>query len=143
MLPRLRVGNKRQALHELAKRAAQLCPIAERELMQILVKREKQGTTGLGDGVAIPHGKVPDLPHMIGVFARLERPDRIRRGRWRAGRPRLPAAVAGGENAEHLRALAKVARLFRHADMRRKLRGTESASALHALLTDQPIPHAA
>ena len=70
----LRVTSKKQALQELAKRAAELTKQPERAIFEVLVERERLGTTGVGNGIAIPHGKLPDLDRLYALFARLETP---------------------------------------------------------------------
>src|SRR6266568_7275213 len=74
VIPALKVNNKKQALQELAARAAALTGQNERSIFEILLQREKLGTTAVGYGVAIPHGKLPKLEKLFGFFARLERP---------------------------------------------------------------------
>src|SRR5689334_20995693 len=70
----LRVTSKKQALQELARRAAPLVGQDERSIFEVLLERERLGSTGIGTGVAIPHGRLPGLARLHGVFARLERP---------------------------------------------------------------------
>ncbi len=70
----LRVTSKKQALQELAKRAAGLTGQPERAIFEVLIERERLGTTGVGNGIAIPHGKLADLDRLYGLFARLETP---------------------------------------------------------------------
>ena len=74
ILPALKVNSKKQALQELAARAAALTGQNERSVFEVLLQREKLGTTAVGYGVAIPHGKLPKLEKLFGLFARLERP---------------------------------------------------------------------
>src|SRR6202041_3742346 len=74
ILPALKVNNKKQVLHELAARAAVLTGQNERAIFDILMQREKLGSTAIGNGIAIPHGKMPGLTRLFGLFARLERP---------------------------------------------------------------------
>src|SRR6185312_8619294 len=74
ILPALKVNSKKQALQELAARAAELTGQNERAIFEVLLRREKLGTTAVGYGVAIPHGKLPKLEKLFGLFARLERP---------------------------------------------------------------------
>jgi len=74
ILPALKVISKKQALQELAARAALLTGQNERSVFEVLLQREKLGTTAVGYGVAIPHGKLPKLEKLFGLFARLERP---------------------------------------------------------------------
>ena len=101
---------------------------------QILQQREKLGSTGVGNGIAIPHGKLPKLNKLFGLFARLERPVEFEA---LDGQPvdlvfLLLAPEAAG--ADHLKALARVARLLRDADVARKLRDSRDAEALYAVL---------
>ncbi|HKW54621.1 MAG TPA: PTS sugar transporter subunit IIA, partial [Stellaceae bacterium] len=74
VIANLRAANKRQALQELAKRAAALTGRHERAIFEVLLERERLNTTGIGNGTALPHGRLPDLPRLYGLFARLERP---------------------------------------------------------------------
>ena len=74
VVPNLRATSKKQALQELARRAAEITGLAERAIFDVLVEREKLGTTGVGNGIAIPHGKLASLTRLYGLFARLERP---------------------------------------------------------------------
>ena len=74
IIPALKVNSKKQALQELAAKAAELCGQSERTILEILQQREKLGSTGVGNGIAIPHGKLPKLNKLFGLFARLERP---------------------------------------------------------------------
>ena len=73
IFPALKVKNKKQAIQELAARAAELTGQNERAILDILLQREKLGSTAVGSGVAIPHGKLPKLGRLFGLFARLER----------------------------------------------------------------------
>ena len=74
IIPALKVNGKKQAIQELAARAAELTGQGERAILEILLQREKLGSTGVGNGIAIPHGKLPKLGRLFGLFARLERP---------------------------------------------------------------------
>ena len=75
IIPALKVNGKKQVLQELAARAAELSGQSERTILETLQQREKLGSTGVGNGIAIPHGKLPKLAKLFGLFARLERPD--------------------------------------------------------------------
>ena len=70
----LKATSKKQALLELSEKAAELSGLAAREIFDALLQRERLGSTGIGDGVAIPHGKLMKLKNIFGIFARLERP---------------------------------------------------------------------
>ena len=74
VFPSLRASSKKQALQELAQHAADLAGRDQREIFETLLQRERLGSTGVGNGIAIPHGKLPGLPRLFGAFARLEKP---------------------------------------------------------------------
>ena len=74
VLASLKAGSKKQALQELSARAADITGLHERQIFDVLLERERLGTTGVGQGIAIPHGKLRDLKRLYGVFARLETP---------------------------------------------------------------------
>ncbi len=124
IIPALKVTSKKQAIQELAAKAARLTGQNERGVLEILLQREKLGSTGVGNGIAIPHGKLAKLDRLFGLFARLDRPvdfDAL------DGQPvdlifLLLAPEAAG--ADHLKALARVARLLRDPDVARKLATT-------------------
>src|ERR1700738_1838747 len=142
IIPALKVNSKKQVLQELAAKAAELCGQSERTILEILQQREKLGSTGVGNGIAIPHGKLPKLNKLFGLFARLERSVDFEA---LDGQPvdlvfLLLAPEAAG--ADHLKALARVARLLRDPDVARKLRESRDAEALFAVLTLSP-PEAA
>ncbi|WP_114392437.1 PTS IIA-like nitrogen regulatory protein PtsN [Oleisolibacter albus] len=143
ILPNLRAGSKKQALQELARKAAELTGQHERAIFDVLVERERLGTTGVGRGIAIPHGKLPGLPGVLAVFARLERPvdfEAIDEQPVDLMCLLLAPETAG---ADHLKALARVSRLLRDPVLCDKLRGAETADALYALLTRDEQSNAA
>ncbi len=117
--------------------------IHERTIYDVLIERERLGSTGIGMGIGIPHGRLPGLDRLCGIFARLDRPvpfDAI------DDQPvdlifLLLAPESAG--ADHLKALARVSRLLRDRTVCEKLRGTDNADALYALLIDPTPSHAA
>jgi PTS system nitrogen regulatory IIA component len=137
--PQLRVNSKKQALQELAERAAQLTGRPEREIFETLLQRERLGSTGVGNGIAIPHGKMAKMERLFGLFARLDKPIDFEA---LDGEPvdlvflLLAPETAG---ADHLKALARVARLLRDPDLAQRLRASRDAEALYVVLT-QPQP---
>lgn len=143
VVPSLRVTSKKQALQELAKKAAELTGQPERALFEVLIERERLGTTGVGHGIGIPHGKLPELERLHGLFARLESAidfDAIDEQPVDLIFVLLAPETAG---ADHLKALARVSRLFRDRAICEKLRGSDSADAIYALLTQGAASHAA
>ena len=139
----LRVTSKKQALQELSKRAAEITGQQERAIFEVLIERERLGTTGVGNGIAIPHGKLAGMDRLQGLFARLQTPvefDAI------DDQPvdlifLLMAPETAG--ADHLKALARVSRLLRDRVVCDKIRGSENPEAIYALLTESAASHAA
>ena len=143
VVAQLRVTGKKQVLQEIARRAAAATGINERRIYEVLSERERLGTTGIGRGVAVPHGKLAELPRVYGLFARLDRPiafDSIDNQPVDLVFVLLAPLDAG---AEHLKALAMVSRRLRDHTICEKLRGTDNPDALYALLTDRTESHAA
>ena len=134
IVPALKVNGKKQAIQELAAKAAKLSGQNERVIFDTLMQREKLGSTGVGNGIAIPHGKLPKLEKLFGLFARLDRPIDFEA---LDGQPvdliflLLAPETAG---ADHLKALARVARLLRESDVVTKLRQSRDADAIYAVL---------
>lgn len=143
IVPNLKVTSKKQTLQELARHGAEATGLDEREIFEVLLERERLGTTGVGAGVAIPHGKLAGLKRLYGVFARLEQPvdfDSIDEQPVDLIFLLLAPETAG---ADHLKALARVSRHLRDREMCEKLRGSDTAEALYSLLTEEPASHAA
>ena len=135
ILPALKVNNKKQALQELAARAAELSGQNERSIFEVLLQREKLGTTAVGYGVAIPHGKLPKLEKLFGLFARLERPIDFEA---MDGQPvDLIFLLLAPEHAgaDHLKALARISRLLREPSSIERLRASQDRAAIYSVLT--------
>jgi len=143
IIPRLRAKTKKQALHELAARAAEVTGLEPRTIFETLLQRERLGSTGLGRGIAIPHVKFKALKNIVCLFARLEEP--VEFEAHDAEPVDLIFLLLAPEHAsgDHLKALARVSRLLRDAAMCDKLRGSDSAEAIYALLTQTEASHAA
>jgi len=127
-------GNKRALLQQMAQFAAGRLQVDAAEILSSISERERLGSTGFGQGVAIPHGKIEGLARIYGMFARLSEPVD-----YKAidGQPvdlvflLLSPPDAG---AEHLKALAAISRVTRHAPTLEKMRGARSRDALAAVL---------
>ncbi|HXQ50693.1 MAG TPA: PTS IIA-like nitrogen regulatory protein PtsN [Stellaceae bacterium] len=139
----LRAANKKQLLQELAKRAAALGALDEKAVYDTLAERERLGSTGIGSGTAVPHGRLPSLTRIFGLFARLEKPIPFDSVDDQPVDLVFLLLTPEGAGADHLKALARVSRLFRDRAVCAKLRGTDRAEALYALLTDRTASHAA
>ncbi len=135
VLPAVRAANQRQVLLEVSGRAGRVTGISDREIFEILSQRERLGSTGVGHGIAIPHGSIAGLSGAVGIFARLERPCD-----WDSD-DGLPVDIVfalltpPGAGADHLKALARVARALRDQTLTAKLRSTDDTDAIWSLLT--------
>ncbi len=143
VIPTLRVNGKKQALQELSERAAEASGLPAREIFDAILQRERLGPTGVGDGIAIPHGKLVRCERICGVFARLERPIDFEA---LDGLPvdlifLLIAPETAG--ADHLKALAAIARALRNPGVAAQLRGARDAATIYSLLTISPASNAA
>jgi PTS system nitrogen regulatory IIA component len=140
---RFNAASKRQALQGVADVASRSLGLPSSPILEALLEREQSGSTGVGQGVAVPHAKLEGLDRMFGVFVRLDTPvafDAV------DDRPvdLLFALFAPPESGvEHLRALAKVSRLLRQGELREQLRQARTDDALYALLSRTAEPTAA
>jgi len=143
VLPVVKATAKKPLFVELSQAAAVLTGVGEREIFDALLQRERLGSTGIGSGIAIPHGKFAGIRSLVGLFARLERPIDFESLDGEPVDLVFVLLAPEGAGADHLRALARVARIFRDTEMTRKLRATRDAHALHALLTGDQSSRAA
>lgn len=143
ILPNLRVTSKKQALQELAARAATLTGFDAETILGVLIERERLGTTGIGNGVAIPHGRLPQLSSVQGLFARLEKPIDFDSVDDEPVDLLFLLLAPAGAGADHLKALAKVSRLLRNESLCQKLRGSTTVEAIYSLLTSAESSEAA
>ena len=140
---RLRVTSKKQLLQELAKRAAELSGCGERQIFDVLLERERLGSTGVGNGIAIPHGRLPGLRRLHGLFLRVDPSIDFNAVDEQPVDLVFLLLAPEAAGADHLKALARVSRLLRDRQICEKLRGAESPDALYALLTEAQTSHAA
>ena len=139
----LKATSKKQALQDLAKRAAEVSGLHERAIFDVLMERERLGTTGVGNGIAIPHGKLASLDRLHGLFARLEQPIDFHAIDERPVDLIFVLLAPENAGADHLKALARISRLLRNNGICDKLRGTDSAEALFAILIETQEDRAA
>ena len=134
IIPALKVNSKKQALQEIAAKAAQLSGQNERIIFETLLQREKLGSTGVGNGIAIPHGKLPKLARLFGLFARLDRPVDFEALDGQPVDLVFLLLAPEGAGADHLKALARVARMLRDPEVARKLRELRDVEAIYSVL---------
>ena len=143
ILPSLKAQNKKQLLQEVAHAAGKLTAIDHRVIFETLLQREKLGSTGVGHGVAIPHGKLSGLGKLTGVFARLERPIDFDALDNEPVDLMFLLLAPDNAGADHLKALARIARVLRDSDTAGRLREAGDAAAIYALLIDPEKSNAA
>lgn len=143
IIPSLKVNTKKHALQELSDRAGQISGLPPRAIFDTLLQRERLGSTGIGEGIAIPHGKLAKAQQIFGIFARLARPIDFES---LDGIPvDLICVLIAPESAgaDHLKALARMARIMRDPKVTAKLRTARDVTGIYAVLADEPASHAA
>ncbi len=143
VIPDLRAPGKKLALQKICERAAKDAGLDAHDLFEAVLERERLGSTGVGGGVAIPHARVAGLNGVRGWFARLETPIEYESIDDEPVDLMFLLLAPEEAGAEHLKALARVSRLFRREDVRQRLRETHSGSAAYALLAEDPDRDAA
>jgi PTS system nitrogen regulatory IIA component len=143
ILPTVKAGSKKQILQEIGARARDTYGLGARQVVEGLLAREKLGSTAMGGGVAIPHARLPGLKSIVGLFARLDKPADFEAVDGQGVDLVFVLLAPEESGADHLRALARVSRLLRDTDLRKKLRETAEAEALYALITEPMASRAA
>ncbi len=134
VIPSLKVNSKKQALQEIAAKAGAISGCAERDVFDVLMQREKLGSTAIGNGIAIPHGKLAKLDRLFGLCARLDRPIDFEALDGQPVDLIFVLLAPEGAGADHLKALARIARMLRDPDLANKLRDARDAEAIYAVL---------
>ena len=139
ILPRVRAASRKIVLSELSAAAARCCPgIDEGVVFDAVMKRERLGSTGVGEGVAIPHARIEGLNKACGVFARLEAPVDFDAIDDEPCDLVFMLLAPMGDGADHLRALARVSRVMRQDALRKALRDAHSIDAIWECFENPP-----
>jgi PTS system nitrogen regulatory IIA component len=135
--PRVTAKTKRQALSVVAEIAGRCFGVKPAKVLDALEEREAIAPTGVGKGIAVPHAEVEGLTRLRAVFVRLESP--VEFGAVDDEPVDLVFALLAppGAGADHLRALARVSRIMRRAEIREQLRVARTADAIHAILAQE------
>jgi PTS system nitrogen regulatory IIA component len=135
--------SKRQVLKELARHAAAALGLDQQNLLDALMERERLGTTGIGPGIAIPHARLAEVDHLVGLFARLDQPVDFE------SLDDLPSDLIflllapDSADADSLKALARISRVLRDPTLRQRLRQERDRDSVYRMLTQKPECHAA
>jgi nitrogen PTS system EIIA component len=113
-------GSRKQVLQALSELAHRTLNVPARPILEAVMERERLGSTGLGDGVAIPHARTPLVEKTCGVFARLKTP--------------VDFDAVDGRPADLVFMLARISRMFRREDFRKAVRAAPNSAALYAIL---------
>jgi nitrogen PTS system EIIA component len=130
----LRASDKAQLLQELARRASDSLKIPPKVILDALLTREKLGSTGLGQGFALPHAPIPGLKTMYGMFAKLHRPIGFDAIDDKPVDLVFLLLIPAEANGDHVAALAAISRCVRDPDRAMRLRKADNAAVLFALL---------
>ncbi|MCB1884604.1 MAG: PTS sugar transporter subunit IIA [Geminicoccaceae bacterium] len=131
----LDAGSKRQVLRAAADRAASSLGLSAERVLNALLERERLGTTGIGQGLAIPHAKLDEIDAVAGVFLRLDHPVDFEAADGRPVDLLFVLLAPSSSGADHLKALAKVSRVFRNAPLCAALRAAPGVAAARRLLS--------
>ena len=135
------VTTKRQLFEDLAERAAEITGHDASELLEAITAREELGSTGLGNGIAIPHGKVSGLKGVTALLARLGTPIAFDSVDDQPVDIIVMLLAPTGAGADHLKALSRVARLLRTESVVDELRQTTDPEQLRAIFTAPVATH--
>ena len=127
----LEVKNKKQLLEDLSKNIASIIEEEEREIFNILLEREKLGTTGIGRGVAVPHGKLPKLEKIHLLFARTKKPIEYDSEDKQSVDLFFLLLAPEESGADHLQALSEISKIARNREMRKALRAAKDICLLY------------
>lgn len=143
VLASLKVKDKKTLLSLLADKAAFLTRVPSQRILETLIERERLGTTGVGQGIAIPHGRLTEIRKITGIFVKLDTPIEYEAVDNQPVELVFMLLAPEGSGADHLKALARVSRLLRNQAACDKLRKATSSEAMYAILTDPPSTSAA
>lgn len=143
VIVQLRASCKKNLLSELAEVASQKTGIACRKIFETLLDRERLGSTGIGNGIAIPHGKLPELDGITGLIAVLQDPIEFESVDDKPIDIVFLLLANDEAGAEHLKVLARIARVLRDPALTNQLREAKSAQAIYALLENNKTANVA
>lgn len=143
IIPDLRVSSKKQLLQAVAEKASEITGLSARAVFDTILQRERLGSTGVGKGIAIPHGKFPDFDRIAGVFARLHQPIEFESLDDQPVDIVFLLLAPESAGADHLKALSRIARVLRDPTRISNLRATSDPDALYNFLTQEQTSNAA
>ena len=143
VLSNLKAASKKQALELMTDRAAEITGLKAFDILTTVLQREKLGSTGMGQGIAIPHGKMEEIDGLVALFAKLETPVAFESIDDQPVDLIFLLLAPSDAGADHLRALAKISRMMRQPEFTQELRTASDQAELYKLLTKPPVSDAA
>ena len=143
VLANLRPTSKKQLLQDLAEIGAEQTGMESHAIFESLLEREKLGSTGVGNGVAIPHAKLPGMDRIVGVFAHLTKPVMFEAVDDQPVDIAFMLLAPEGSGADHLKALSRIARILRNQSILASIRSSTDPDAIFSLLTSAEKANAA
>lgn len=142
VVPLLKAKTKKQLLQDLSVRAARLTGLSERDIFDVLWQRERLGSTGLGQGIAIPHGRIKGLKEAVGAIVRMKQPIPFDAPDGQPVNLIFVLLVPDRATDLHLQILSELAQMFSDKPFRERLLAGATSSAVHQLISEWQ-PHAA
>ncbi|MDZ7823991.1 MAG: PTS IIA-like nitrogen regulatory protein PtsN [Ahrensia sp.] len=139
----VQVASKKQLLQTLSETASEMTDLSAREIFDTILQREKLGSTGVGNGIAIPHGKFPKFDKIVGIFARLAHPIEFDALDEKPVDIIFLLLACESAGADHLKALSKIARVLRDGERLDALRTAKTSADVYGLLISQSQSNAA
>jgi PTS system nitrogen regulatory IIA component len=133
IVPRVSAATRKQAIQALAESLAGAAMLDARRVLDAVLLRERLSGTGVGEGVAIPHATVDGLARPVGGFARLDPAADFKAIDGRPADLVFMLLAPKGQGGDHLKALARISRFFKRADIRERLRLARSQDELAAV----------
>ena len=143
VMPGLRVSTKKMLLEAIAEQASVISQLPARHIFDSLLQRERLGSTGIGNGIAIPHSKFEGLHRLVGLFAQVEKPIDFEALDGEPVDLVFVLLAPDGAGADHLKGLSQIARVLRGPSITTQLRASRDPDVIHALLTRQTEAKAA
>ena len=136
IIPALKVNSKKQLLQELAAKAARITGVSEREVFDVILQREKLGSTGLGQGVAIPHGRIKGLREAVAALVTLKEPIPFDAPDGQPVNIACILLVPEKATDQHLQILSELAQMFSDKQFRDNLLRHKDGAAIHQMIAN-------
>ena len=143
VVPSLNATSKKRLLQEIAQTAESVYGLSSKEVFTAMQERELLGPTGMGNGIAIPHARIAGTDSVKGIFVKLDKPVEYESVDHQPVDIVFALFAPKGAGAEHLKALARVSRTLRNPDICAKIRSSDDAAVLFAILTSDQASKAA